>query len=144
MTTNDRKKYCSQILRQILQKPLFFCPRSGEVSAGFCCSISCSIFTPVSQNPGIVPGPGPAPPHSSCPLLTFLFSAKTMATNSYAAVAAAGTVLLSLQHTLRAILANYIVPTTVMPSIRRREVNRYHARRRVRVERTTQNATINR
>ena len=37
--------------------------------------------------------------------------------------------------TLRAILANYIVPTIVIPSIRRREVNRYHAIRRLRVRR---------
>ncbi len=58
-----------------------------------------------------------------------------MATNSYAAVAAAGTVMLSLQHTLCAIFANYIVPTIVMLSIPRREVNRYHACRSVRVER---------
>ena len=146
MTTNDRKKYCSQILRQILQKPPPSRSTWQEVSAGFRCSISCSIFPPRLSK--FHSPPGPAEDTSSDDTSedtssedTSTSQLSTMSANSYAAVAAAGTVMLSLQHTLRAILANYIFPTIVIPSIRRREVNRYHAIRRLRVSRKSWSRT---
>ncbi len=145
MTTNDRKKYCSQILRQILQKPPPSRSTWQEVSAGFCRSISCSIFPWISN---FHSPPGPAEDTSSDDTSddtssedTSTTQLSTMSANSYAAVAAAGTVMLSLQHTLCAILANYIVPTIFMPSICRREVNRYHAIRRLRGRRKSWSRT---
>jgi hypothetical protein len=148
MTTNDRKKYCSQILQQILQKPPPKRSTWQEVSAGFRRSISCSIFPPRLSK--FHSPPGPAEDTSSDDTsddtsseFTSTSQLLTMSANSYAAVAAAGTVMLSLQHTLRAILANYIVPTIVMPSICRREVNRYHAIRRLMAHhKVTQQLTI--
>ena len=59
---------------------------------------------------------------------------QNMHPNLAAPIVAVATVMVLLQHTLCALLGEYIVPT-VVPSVRRRQVNRYHALQRSRVER---------
>ncbi len=96
------------------------------VFAGFLCRISHRI----------------SPPRHDISTLTHcnidIINNNIMTTNTSSTVvvvAAAFTVVLSLQSTIRGMLANYIVPTIVLPSLQRQEVNRYHACRRLRVER---------